>query len=858
MAALSLHVTRMLGELARDIQKSSRKNKTDQTADFSLRISRVAKARATAGSLQLLRLLCHSVVLKCSSAAGNSTAVRNNNNIDLEEAFMYHTRGDLPCDQLSSRPLVNSILDFIVVVGKESDAINTPEVYDTIVLSFQLLLVLCGTQLYQKFESSSRQTNEKNHIHSILEDIFQDAAQSDGSSSEKVEMDTRNLRMFYASSRDSISQSSFRDPPTQFRAWTPQSVLETCLKWQIRRPVAPAHSIAHYYYIMAQSTVAARGREMRSPDGMYESHLVVHAAAPSVTHMMDSGADSEAALHNGQGGAFHSTGQQYKIIFDATKGVLTLSSTIILLPFRLLRLVYGALVHSKGRHSRGLNAVLTKKFNSAASSRTKDVLWLSDSILADLGSCFVLLLANNNRNRPNPFRTQLKTLVDNRWDHGIESMNLPDLPPIELDASSESLSVEGNGKLQDGDQSNELTLNFESLFEAFGRTLHTEVGALLLYTLIQSSPSFAESLVVRSDLDTLVLPLCRTLYFASQSNTYMAKDFAPHKNSSSSNTVLDIRSCPFRSQSQLYVIIILLLLFSQDPSFGRDAFRRIHVASVMWYKERQLKHINLGSILFLTLLRSLMFNLQRLRDPFMLSNTCAILMNLSPSIADMHEYAAMRLVSVTISVMKRHSKLRSSSSNANDDEEDLTTPLGMYSEVAHSLLSIITDCLSPRKIEDNLHVIYALVYHQADFIKIFKEKKLYSPKKAERILSIAHAASSLIQEESARSAPKALKVLEAQIDVLKKASEKKKKKDRTDDFNFTYEEDSDPETFFVPYLWEVIVCVVTSSTIEWRKNDIRAFALLEPEEVLTNHVPDEEASPVVSDAAFEASADDLV
>jgi hypothetical protein len=278
----------------------------------------------------------------------------------------------------------------------------------------------------------------------------------------------------------------------------------------------------------------------------------------------------------------------------------------------------------------------------------------------------------------------------------------------------------------------------------------------------------------------------------------------------------------------------------------------------MWYKERQLKHINLGSILFLTLLRSLMFNLQRLRDPFMLSNTCAILMNLSPSIADMHEYAAMRLVSVTISVMKRHSKLRSSSSNANDDEEDLTTPLGMYSEVAHSLLSIITDCLSPRKIEDNLHVIYALVYHQADFIKIFKEKKLYSPKKAERILSIAHAASSLIQEESARSAPKALKVLEAQIDVLKKASEKKKKKDRTDDFNFTYEEDSDPETFFVPYLWEVIVCVVTSSTIEWRKNDIRAFALLEPEEVLTNHVPDEEASPVVSDAAFEASADDLV
>merc|ERR1712232_692735 len=128
-----------------------------------------------------------------------------------------------------------------------------------------------------------------------------------------------------------------------------------------------------------------------------------------------------------------------------------------------------------------------------------------------------------------------------------------------------------------------------------------------LYTIIQSSPSFAESLAVRSDLDSLVMPLLRTLYFASRKNTFMARDYTSKHSSVSSNgtqsgiSSLDIRSCPFRTQSQLYVIIILLLFFSQDVSFGRDAFRRVIVLTVPWYKERSLKRINLGSVIILTI-----------------------------------------------------------------------------------------------------------------------------------------------------------------------------------------------------------------------------------------------------------------
>jgi len=46
------------------------------------------------------------------------------------------------------------------------------------------------------------------------------------------------------------------------------------------------------------------------------------------------------------------------------------------------------------------------------------------------------------------------------------------------------------------------------------------------------------------------------------------------------------------------------------------------------------------------------------------------------------------------------------------------------------------------------------------------------------------------------------------------------------DFSFTYEEEADPEVFFVPYVWEVIVCAITAGLLEWNKRKIEVFPLL--------------------------------
>jgi hypothetical protein len=844
LAALSLHVTRMLTELVHDCYSPADTNATAPSQDlFSKRISRVAKARAISGGLQLLRILLHSVITR---SCGEQHDVLSTSSLD--EALTYHTRGDLARDTPAGMHLVHALLDFISISGhQDTQLLATPEMYDALVFSFQLLLVFCSTQLYQPFVSSFQEPPLSSVDHYAFHLLYLQE--------ERHQRDEE--RLFH---------SSHSNNKTATQHWTPQSVLTACMEWQIRRPPAPEKSIVFYYHNLAQIVARSKG-ETLGPDGMYESHLVVLASHNDSQSSQSSQVSENSQPLNHQ---VHKRRGSGNMILE---GVLVLSSSIILLPFRLLSLVLGVWGHRKDHHS--ASSAASKKFH-AASTRTKDVLWLSGSALADLSSCLVLLLVNNQRNKSqvkNPFQIQLHALVDNRWDNANpndeSSVGLPDLPALNNNnnnglnrQSSGSMSL---GEFEDDEQRAFLSaaaplspyngqggafmLNFESLFVSFGRTLHNEVGALMLYTLLQSSPAFAESLAVRSDLDTLVMPLLRTLYFASASRTYAAQDFSskgtagPSNNESSSHPssasnnkqLLNIRSCPFRSSSQLYVIIILLLLFSQDSSFGSDVFRRITVPHVVWYKERHLKNINLGSVLLLTLLRSLMFNLGRLQDTFLLSNCCAVLMNLSPAMVDLHEYAAMRLASVTVSVMKRYVKLhgeqQSGGDAAIDQEDDMSTPLGMYREVSRTLLGLLKHCVSSRNMERNLHLVYALVYHQSDLQRLFKADKAFTKSEINGIQLVTSAAFSVIQKEGARSAPKALKVLENHAkEILQAIDDPKKhvgKRKDQDDFTFTYEEEGDPEIFFVPYAWEVIVCVVTSSSVEWDKPKILVFPLLE-------------------------------
>lgn len=116
-------------------------------------------------------------------------------------------------------------------------------------------------------------------------------------------------------------------------------------------------------------------------------------------------------------------------------------------------------------------------------------------------------------------------------------------------------------------------------------------------------------------------------------------------------------------------------------------------------------------------------------------------------------------------------------------------------------------------------------------------------------------ADTLIANASARTSEKALEVLQQSIHVLKGSKSSSSSSsgkissgasvtdDSTistassstisgmEDFRFTYEEEADPEIFFIPYLWDVVVSCVSASTIEWHKKKIKVFALLQYEEM---------------------------
>lgn len=155
----------------------------------------------------------------------------------------------------------------------------------------------------------------------------------------------------------------------------------------------------------------------------------------------------------------------------------------------------------------------------------------------------------------------------------------------------------------------------------------------------------------------------------------------------------------------------------------------------------------------------------------------------------------------------------------------------MYGEVSRTLLRVLKQCVSSKNVEGNLRLVYALVYHQSDFHKIVNAPGCpFAKQEFSRVQKAIQAAATIIEKADARTATKASKVLTEEVAKVRDAVNDSRKKD-IDDFTFTYEEEADPEIFFVPYLWEVIVCTVTASSIEWQKNDIEIFPLLEVVEV---------------------------
>jgi hypothetical protein len=95
-------------------------------------------------------------------------------------------------------------------------------------------------------------------------------------------------------------------------------------------------------------------------------------------------------------------------------------------------------------------------------------------------------------------------------------------------------------------------------------------GVLLMYSLLQHNSRFREYVMSRSDPEAILFPLLEQLH-------------EPAK--------LD--------PSQLYLLIILILIFTQDGMFNDNAHQRVVLSDVPWFVGNILRDVTLGSLMFL-------------------------------------------------------------------------------------------------------------------------------------------------------------------------------------------------------------------------------------------------------------------
>lgn len=79
--------------------------------------------------------------------------------------------------------------------------------------------------------------------------------------------------------------------------------------------------------------------------------------------------------------------------------------------------------------------------------------------------------------------------------------------------------------------------------------------------------------------------------------------------------------------------------------------------NISWYTERSISEISLGGLLILVVIRTIQYNIVRMRDKYLHTNCLAALANMSGQFRFLHPYVSQRLVSLFETLAKKHARL---------------------------------------------------------------------------------------------------------------------------------------------------------------------------------------------------------
>lgn len=349
------------------------------------------------------------------------------------------------------------------------------------------------------------------------------------------------------------------------------------------------------------------------------------------------------------------------------------------------------------------------------------------------------------------------------------------------------ISLFGCSDSQDSPKEDPATfkIDFSSLYNTLCRIVTIDQATLLLYLLLYRNQRFQKYVMAQQNLQQLVIPILQTLYNAPDSTSH-----------------------------HIYMSLIVLLILSEDDNFNKSV-HQIMLKNITWYTERSISEISLGGLLILVVIRTIQYNMLKMRDKYLHTNCLAALANMSGQFQSLHPYVAQRLVSLFETLAKKHARLdqQLKQPNGPNGEPDVSIPIGggltsedmlqdlsVLEEVLRMVLEILNSCLSHQLVYCP-NLVYTLLYKRNVF-EAFRSHSAFQDIIQNIDMVVGFFSSRLQRVQEQRGELGVNEVLEV---ISKGASQWSSDRLRKfPDLKFKYVEEDAPEEFFIPYVWTLV------------------------------------------------------
>ena len=143
---------------------------------------------------------------------------------------------------------------------------------------------------------------------------------------------------------------------------------------------------------------------------------------------------------------------------------------------------------------------------------------------------------------------------------------------------------------------------------------------------------------------------------------------------------------------------------------------------VAWYTERTVTQLSLGGLLILVVIRTIQYNMLKMRDKYLHTNCLAALANMSSQFKSLHPYVAQRIVSLFETLARKHARLVDGLETVADEVQEegfdevseAVQDAAVLEEVLRMVLEIINSCLV-HQTQHNPNLIYTILYKKELF-----------------------------------------------------------------------------------------------------------------------------------------------